>query len=1126
MFSSPPSFPAWSTIGENPLSSVLCDYEKREVPFDVAGVQLSNYGTIGGGLETMRLAAPKLTHQWAIRNQGETPPPWGPPPLSTYSGSHRCPPKLFTTQPVDIVFWDQGHKERSSLLPTSPVELALASTDDSVRPSFIFEAWGESASTWREGPVSKIFLSRWKTLGYQTHCRWVPAVRVGGAIDQTRLLVVRQHHRVQKEWEWARMEEDHIRPMSNLLSPPGLTPGWVYRQAPNGPAPDAQGAPMPGQPGRYITDSTGRTRRLEVDEFIRGLGGPVKGPPQFGKSDLRPSALRTTSLYHWEYLITSLSQNGSQHATARSGKQSPAHPPTGGQTAPTTREAPTPFHWCPPDLNPGSPWYTQRVANLQRAAACYPNPEYLTAEGLKMLEIHRGNYDEVGAKPQRLQLLWWEFPREHWDALREGSPMNFILPPPETIHDNAPMDEDQLVVACEFVDELIGLGTLAPLDDQQIKATAPLFCIPKEGQPGQWRVIADMLRGGQNSAIGNDPVFLPRLLNILGEMYEGGWSAVVDASKFFYQFGTHPDDRPFLGIKHPRTGQLLAYLGLPMGAGNSPALGNRYGLALLRKLTQEHPDIFQGKLKANGFLAAFTKSPTYDPSLGEGFIIQTPNGMVVKIWAFVDDFLIHAQTKELCERALTAFLDAALDCGMLCHPQKLVPPNQDVRYCGLIFDTHGVPTLLMPEDKKERAGAMVEYATSRPGKEWSRLALAVLAGTLESLAECTPQRIGHTHLRSLYGVIHSDNDTGGLEAYLSTTRLGDRTLVDLRWWRDHLRDGQGRVVRTQHSGTLIPTFGDGSGTGTGGTIHLPDAPLQMWKGQWSPIVYRFSSNWKELTTLLLTLEHIAREGPGEVQGATVFYFTDNSTTYWISQKGSSRYPSLHEQIEKIRTLETRLGCLLTVIHIPGKVMIQEGTDGLSRGLWMTPLQDTIPRDILMPSIFAPLAFDPKLVGKYVNHHLPLFHAIESTPLPPGHPHWEGRRWDNRWEARDCFGRLTVWFPPPEVAQGVLSFLLNCQVEVPLTTSALVFIPRVMAAKWRGLSRKLSELQQIDPRTADLSFPPVLPIPTTVLYMPCHVRRPPSKDRLDRPPRPFHARWHDQQAALMRGVQESHHSGTA
>ena len=129
-----------------------------------------------------------------------------------------------------------------------------------------------------------------------------------------------------------------------------------------------------------------------------------------------------------------------------------------------------------------------------------------------------------------------------------------------------------LVDFCEFVEELIGLGTLAPLKDEEVKATAPLFCIPKEGQPGQWRVIADMLRGGQNSAIGNDPVFLPRLLHILGEIYQGRWSAVVDASKFFYQFSTHPDDRPYLGIKHPKTGQLLAYYGLPMGAGNSPAL--------------------------------------------------------------------------------------------------------------------------------------------------------------------------------------------------------------------------------------------------------------------------------------------------------------------------------------------------------------------------------------------------------------------------------------------------------------------------------------------------------------------------------------------------------------------------
>ena len=42
--------------------------------------------------------------------------------------------------------------------------------------------------------------------------------------------------------------------------------------------------------------------------------------------------------------------------------------------------------------------------------------------------------------------------------------------------------------------------------------------------------------------IGADPVFLPKVTHVLDRLYTGGYSAVVDASKFFYQFPTHPDD--------------------------------------------------------------------------------------------------------------------------------------------------------------------------------------------------------------------------------------------------------------------------------------------------------------------------------------------------------------------------------------------------------------------------------------------------------------------------------------------------------------------------------------------------------------------------------------------------------
>jgi hypothetical protein len=301
---------------------------------------------------------------------------------------------------------------------------------------------------------------------------------------------------------------------------------------------------------------------------------------------------------------------------------------------------------------------------------------------------------------------------------------------------------------------------------------------------------------------------------------------------------------------------------------------------------------------------------------------------------------------------------------------------------------------------------------------------------------------------------------------------------------------------------------------------LPDQPLTMWKGQWAPTVFAFSSNWKEITTLVLTLDHLSTTDPDAVKGTTLFYFTDNSATYWICQKGSSKHPHLHEQVLKIRALETKMRCQLWVVHVPGKVMITEGTDGLSRGIWITSLHKQIPREVLLPGIFAPLPFDPILVNSYVQEEIPAYHAANG-----GHhkapSRWHGRRWDEPWKAEQCFNRLTVWLPPPEIARDVISFILNCHVEQPEHTSGLFFIPRVLPAAWRGLSRRLIELTTVNPRTADLLYPPVLPIPITVLYLPPHRGEIPSRNKLDQPPAPHRARWHKRQAEYMRRVSNLH-----
>ena len=171
---------------------------------------------------------------------------------------------------------------------------------------------------------------------------------------------------------------------------------------------------------------------------------------------------------------------------------------------------------------------------------------------------------------------------------------------------------------------------------------------------------------------------------------------------------------------------------------------------------------------------------------------------------------------------------------------------------------------------------------------------------------------------------------------------------------------------------------------------------------------------------------------------------------------------------------------------------------------MTPYHALRDSRVLTHRIFAPMTFDPQVVEIYIGVH----------SLPRS---WHYRPWRQTWDARTCFDRLTVWFPPPELARQLLSFLLETCIERPHTTSALVFVPRVVAAFWFGLSRHLVELPTIYPHLQQLRFAPVLPIPIVVLYLPPFVRSLPLPSRLERPTLPADFQWHRQQAAHLRGL---------
>lgn len=277
----------------------------------------------------------------------------------------------------------------------------------------------------------------------------------------------------------------------------------------------------------------------------------------------------------------------------------------------------------------------------------------------------------------------------------------------------------------------------------------------------------------------------------------------------------------------------------------------------------------------------------------------------------------------------------------------------------------------------------------------------------------------------------------------------------------------------------------------------------MWLGKWSPIVYKFSSNWKELRTLVLTMQQLKKDHRSLVEDTTIFYFTDNSTTYWIAAAGSSKWDKLHALILETKLIEQDLRCSLQVIHVAGLLMIQQGTDGLSRGVWMSPLHHMVDQQAYTRAVFDPLPYCPILVQQYVAQFC-------------NNEKWSHQPWKATWDATQCLNRLTVWFPPPELARQVLTFMLETWVERPLTTSALFFIPRILLSFWRGLSQHLIELDCIKPHVTPLTRPPILPITVIVLLLPRHIWQY-STDRVDQPPASQLARWHREQATHMRGL---------
>jgi hypothetical protein len=163
-------------------------------------------------------------------------------------------------------------------------------------------------------------------------------------------------------------------------------------------------------------------------------------------SPLRQSLVdRATCLHLWTAAMDTIRPWLVEEAGVRQEKRPISETPAPVADWSDSTEEDIEWEWHVPDLPEGGKWYQAQVQSLEKAIEGLPNREDLYQGGLNALAVHRHNYTDDG--PQHLQLLWWEFPKEHHEGLREGFRMTFLVTPEGELQLNSEMDKVERAIA-------------------------------------------------------------------------------------------------------------------------------------------------------------------------------------------------------------------------------------------------------------------------------------------------------------------------------------------------------------------------------------------------------------------------------------------------------------------------------------------------------------------------------------------------------------------------------------------------------------------------------------------------------------------------------------------------------
>ena len=651
------------------------------------------------------------------------------------------------------------------------------------------------------------------------------------------------------------------------------------------------------------------------------------------------------------------------------------------------------------------------------------------AEGLRVIaESHDGVSDvEAYVAEHNVSLLWWQW-REHlWPMLRDGQKLPFCDEPSRQFKCNAP-SANHPNVDLEF-ERLRHLGYIeGPFEpgSRQLKVVNSILGVPKKGSPDKPRMCVNLTGSKVNECLEFVKFLYPSFDDCTDLLYPGAWLAKIDLTDGFFHRLVHESSRKYLGFRVPATGELMRYKVFPFGLSISP----HYFCAAVsevHRLLRQHP-LFKGAPVVN-----LPSDSNYDPAKPVVYQVDTGGGVMCSMAWYVDDCMLSCPTATKCRKAIAVVSKALCKLGLREKKSKRELPSRSCLFLGIEVDTSdGTVTVKVPEHRRLILQDLIGRMARDDVGMVNRRELASLVGLLSFFSKAIPS--SRAFLRRLYGCLH--DGLHGSTDYDVDVQLTTEGKLDLLWWSAalvHLREarvlrGVGVVTLKQHT--------DASGGGWGCTIeryHTPGVDYHF--GIWPRHISDCSSNLRELLTIFRGLK-LCRERYPEAPHLHVVAYTDNAVSASAVNTGTSKSDSLLPLVKELGMYQLEHHITCSAVWIPGRELIKQGADPLSRGAFPFEHMTDARR-----GVFDPLHSPRSLVPDWLTEQV-------LAAVPPARKVCAPADWCHE----QLESEFSLLLPPPSATRSCLLHYFDAHRRHSANTSAIALISCVASSQWFRLTR--------------------------------------------------------------------------